>query len=79
MEEISNGYMTVLPNEGTPERASSDRIIVKIQHTDPSKEPLPGDVVEITYNGEILETYEYMQSHIVTNEDGIIYWITTLF
>lgn len=26
-------------------------------------------------NGEILETYEYMQSHIVTNEDGIIYWI----
>ena len=57
VEEISNGYMTVLPHEDTPERASSDRIIVKIQHTDPLNEPLPGDVVEITYNGEILESY----------------------
>ena len=57
VEEIGDGYMTVLPNEDTPERASSDKITVPIQHMDSSKEPVVGDVVEISYNGVILESY----------------------
>ncbi len=57
VEEIGDGWMTVAPNEDTPERASSDKITVPIQHMHPSKEPVVGDVVEISYNGEILESY----------------------
>lgn len=57
VEEIGDGWMTVLPNDETPERASADRITVKLQHIDPSKEPTVGDVVEIAYNGVILESY----------------------
>ena len=57
VEEIGDGYMTVLPNEDTPERASADRITVSLQHLHPAKEPVVGDVVEISYNGVILESY----------------------
>jgi len=57
VEEIGDGYMTVAPNENTPERASSDKITVPIQHMAGSKEPAVGDVVEISYNGVILESY----------------------
>lgn len=57
VEEIGDGHMTVVPNEDTPERASSDKITVPIQHMDSSKEPVVGDVVEISYNGVILESY----------------------
>jgi len=57
VEEIGDGYMTVLPNDDTPERASADRITVPLQHLHPAKEPVPGDVVEISYNGVILESY----------------------
>lgn len=57
VEEIGDGYMTVLPNDGTSERASADRITVKLEHLHPAKEPVVGDVVEISYNGVILESY----------------------
>ena len=57
VEEIGDGYMTVLPNEDTPERASADKITVPIQHMSSAKEPVVGDVVEICYNGIILESY----------------------
>ena len=57
VEEIGDGFMTVLTNEDTPERASADRITVPLQHLHPAKEPVVGDVVEISYNGVILESY----------------------
>lgn len=57
VEEIGDGWMTVLPNDETPERASADRITVPLEHLDPFKEPVAGDVVEIAYNGVILESY----------------------
>ena len=57
VEEIGDGVMTVLTNEDTPERASADRITVPLQYLHPAKEPVVGDVVEISYNGVILESY----------------------
>lgn len=57
VEEIGDGVMTVLTNEDTPERAAADRITVPLQHLHPAKEPVVGDVVEISYNGVILESY----------------------
>ena len=57
VEEIDDGVMTVLTNEDTPERASADRITVPLQHLHPAKEPVVGDVVEISYNGVIMESY----------------------
>ena len=57
VEEIGDGVMTVLTNEDTPERASADRITVPLQHLHPAKEPVVGDVVEISYNGVIMESY----------------------
>jgi len=57
VEEIGDGVMTVLTNEDTPERASADRITVPLQHLHPAKEPVVGDVVEISYNGMIMESY----------------------
>ncbi|MBR2156430.1 MAG: hypothetical protein IJ941_05825 [Clostridia bacterium] len=57
VEEIGDGFMTVLTNEDTPERASADRITVPLQHLHPAKEPVVGDVVEISYNGVIMESY----------------------
>lgn len=57
VEEIGGGYMTVIPNEDTPERELADRITVPLQHINSAKEPVVGDVVEISYNGIILESY----------------------
>ena len=37
--------------------SSADRIEVPIRNTHPSPEPEVGDVIEIEYSGEILETY----------------------
>lgn len=49
--------MLVEPVEGSTELASADRISVTLEHMDPSPELQAGDLVEITYNGEILESY----------------------
>ena len=35
----------------------ADRITVPLQHLHPAKEPVVGDVVEISYNGVIMESY----------------------
>ena len=37
--------------------SSADRIEVPIRNAHPSQEPEIGDVIEIEYSGEILETY----------------------
>lgn len=54
---VGDGAMLVEPVEGSAELASADRISVTLEHMDPSPEPQAGDIVEITYNGEILESY----------------------
>ena len=55
--EDHNGYYLVKPVEGSRELNSADRIEVPIRNAHPSPEPEIGDVIEIEYSGEILETY----------------------
>ena len=55
--EIHNGNYLVKPVEGSWELNSADRIEVPIRNAHPSPEPEIGDVIEIEYSGEILETY----------------------
>ena len=54
---VENESMLVEPVEGSAELRASDRISVALEHMAPSPEPQAGDLVEITYNGEILESY----------------------
>ena len=55
--EIHDGHYLVKPVEGSWELNSADRIEVPIRNAHPSPEPEIGDVIEIEYSGEILETY----------------------
>ena len=55
--EIHDGNYLVKPVEGSWELNSADRIEVPIRNAHPSPEPENGDVIEIEYSGEILETY----------------------
>lgn len=55
--EIYDGNYLVKPVEGSWELSSADRIEVPIKNAHPSPEPEIGDVIEIEYSGEILETY----------------------
>lgn len=55
--EIYDGNYLVKPVEGSWELSSADRIEVPIRNAHPSPEPEIGDVIEIEYSGEILETY----------------------
>ncbi len=55
--EIYDGHYLVKPVEGSWELNSADRIEVPIRNAHPSPEPEIGDVIEIEYSGEILETY----------------------
>lgn len=54
--EIHDGYFLVEPVEGSRELNSADRIEVPMEIMSPSPEPQVGDIIEISYNGEILET-----------------------
>lgn len=55
--EVYDNYYLVKPVEGSWELSSADRIEVSIRNAHPSPEPEIGDVIEIEYSGEILETY----------------------
>ena len=55
--EIHDGHYLVKPVEGSWELNSADRIEVPIRNAHPSPEPEIGDVIEIEYSDEILETY----------------------
>lgn len=55
--EIHDGYFLVEPVEGSLELNSADRIELTIRNAHPSPEPEVGDIIEIEYSGEILETY----------------------
>ena len=55
--EIHGSHYLVKPVEGSWELNSADRMEVPIRNVHPSPEPEIGDVIEIEYSGEILETY----------------------
>lgn len=55
--EVENGSFLVAPVEGASELSSSDLFHVPITNMPPSPEPRVGDVIEITYDGSILESY----------------------
>ena len=55
--EIHDGHYLVKPVEGSWELNSADRIEVPIRNAHPSPGPEIGDMIEIEYSGEILETY----------------------
>lgn len=55
--EINEGYFLVEPVEGSQELKSADQIQVPMKNMDPSLEPQVGDIIEISYNGAISESY----------------------
>lgn len=55
--EVHEGYFLVEPTKGSWELNSADQIEVPMENMDPSLEPEVGDIIEIAYSGEILETY----------------------
>lgn len=55
--EVNDGYFLVEPVEGSPELNSADKIVIPMKNMDPALEPQVGDIIEISYNGEIQETY----------------------
>lgn len=55
--EVHDGYYLVNPVEGSRELNSADKIEVSMKNLDPSLEPEVGDIIEITYDGIIMETY----------------------
>ncbi len=55
--EVEDRSFLVAPVEGSWELSSSDLFRVSITNMPPSPEPQVGDIVEITYDGSILESY----------------------
>ena len=55
--EIQNGTLLVRPVDGSWELSSSDSFSIPIHHMPASPEPRVGDMLQIKYNGYILETY----------------------
>ena len=55
--DIYDSYYLVEPIEGSQKLKSSDQIIVPMKNLDPSLEPEAGDIIEITYDGSIAESY----------------------
>lgn len=55
--EINGQTLLVEPIEGSQELQSADRIILPMKNMRPSPVPKVGDIIEITYNGEIAESY----------------------
>ncbi|MBO4888066.1 MAG: hypothetical protein J5589_07130 [Firmicutes bacterium] len=66
--EINNGTMLVKPVEGSDELRSSDLFSINISKMPASPEPEVGDLIEITYTGEILEIYPATLSEIISIE-----------
>ena len=57
IEDIKKGYFVVEPVKGSLELNSGQRIEVPIKSMESSPEPQVGDIIEIEYSGEIMETY----------------------
>ena len=56
LEIAGNSYL-VEPVEGSNELNSADQIMIPIKNVDSSLEPEVGDIIKITYQGGILESY----------------------
>ena len=65
--EIQDGYYLVEPVEGSAELNSADQITIPMINMNPSPEPEVGDVLEIEYDGSIVESYPAQ----ITNVYGI--------
>ncbi len=65
--ETGNGSMTVRPVEGSAELRSSDKFSVHLKNLPASPEPQNGDIVEITYEGGILETYPASFENVISS------------
>ncbi len=55
--EVEDGSFLVMPVKDSQELSSSDLFRVPIKNMPPSPEPRAGDILEITYDGSILESY----------------------
>ena len=55
--EVHDGYFLVEPMEGSWELSSASRIEVPMKTIEPSPEPQVGVLLEIEYDGQLLETY----------------------
>ena len=55
--EVHDGYFLVEPMEGSWELNSASRIEVPMKTIEPSPEPQVGVLLEIEYDGQLLETY----------------------
>lgn len=55
--EVQDTYFLIEPVEGSVERNSASQITVPIKNVDTSIEPEVGDIIEITYDGMIAESY----------------------
>lgn len=62
---IDNGSMLVTPVEGSWELNSSDLFRIPIQNMESSPEPRVGDMIEVEYDGGILETYPASFENII--------------
>lgn len=80
--ENHDGYFLVEPVAGSWELSSADRIEVPMQNMSPSPEPQLGDIIEIRYNGEIMETYpakigEVYSIRVIGEDDGKVTMVPT--
>ena len=66
VKSIENGVMLVEPVEGAWERRSSDLFSVSIINMPTSPKPQVGNMVEITYQGGILETYPALFEKVIS-------------
>ena len=55
--EVHDDYFLVEPVKGSWELSSASKIEVPIRNMSPSPEPQVGDILNIEYDGQILETY----------------------
>ncbi len=55
--EVEDCFFLIAPVEGSPALSSCDLLHVPITDMAPSSKPQVGDIVEITYDGFILESY----------------------
>lgn len=62
--EIGSGTMLVKPLQGYPEADYAQQVSVGLRNVPGSPEPRVGDIVEITYNGIMAETYPPVPSGV---------------
>ena len=63
---VENGGLLVTPVEGSAELRSSDCFSIGLPKMPAAPEPQVGDTLEITYNGDICETYPATLGKIYT-------------